>query len=300
MDTTREKSRTYEEIRDKYFYLVYRIHDRYGLDGDGLSELTIRYCEFIHENLHKDWQWSGRLQRTLENAAEKLLKNKCREAEVSPASLEEFRGTAVSTDGGLNAVLDALCNVELHNTLTQLFDTITPREKLILEMRFFQHKTLRECGESIGCNAERARQIERKALVKLRRPVRAQYLRPFVDCSYSPPKAQDEEAHTFFRYNTPGLATIPNAVSNAYEHVVVAFPSTGSTKFEVLVVSEGDKQYVIRIAANGREQYLHDSSLAVVDLTRATRYDNPLVPIWIADYLSQSGQVPDADGYFKW
>lgn len=91
MNMTREKSRTYEEIRDKYLYLVYRIQTSYALDEDDLGELVIRYCECIHNNLHRDTGWSGRLQVALVHKARQLIKIKERRAMYHIISLEELR-----------------------------------------------------------------------------------------------------------------------------------------------------------------------------------------------------------------
>ena len=63
--------------------------------------------------------------------------------------------------------------------------SLTAREKKILQMRFglvdgFSH-TLEEIGNLFNVTRERIRQIEAKALRKLRHPTRAQQLRGFLD-----------------------------------------------------------------------------------------------------------------------
>ena len=63
--------------------------------------------------------------------------------------------------------------------------TLTPREEQVLRMRFgvgdgTEH-TLEEVGQAFNVTRERIRQIESKALRKLRHPTRASKLKPFLD-----------------------------------------------------------------------------------------------------------------------
>ena len=67
----------------------------------------------------------------------------------------------------------------------QVLNTLTPREERIIKMRFgledgTEH-TLEEVGQNFGVTRERIRQIEAKALRKLRHPSRNRRLRAFVD-----------------------------------------------------------------------------------------------------------------------
>ena len=68
-----------------------------------------------------------------------------------------------------------------HSVLAQL----TPREAKVLRMRFGidmnTDHTLEEVGKQFDVTRERIRQIEAKALRKLRHPSRANYLRSFLD-----------------------------------------------------------------------------------------------------------------------
>ena len=62
--------------------------------------------------------------------------------------------------------------------------TLTPREEKVLKMRFGvddgSEHTLEEVGQSFAVTRERIRQIESKALRKLRQPSRSRLLRPFL------------------------------------------------------------------------------------------------------------------------
>jgi len=74
---------------------------------------------------------------------------------------------------------------ELGKLVSEALADLTPREQRILRMRFglggASEHTLQEVGETFGVTRERIRQIEAKALEKLRRPDRARKLRTFVD-----------------------------------------------------------------------------------------------------------------------
>jgi RNA polymerase primary sigma factor len=73
----------------------------------------------------------------------------------------------------------------LQRTLAEALAELTPREQHILRMRFgiggADDHTLAEVGEELGVTRERIRQIEAKALEKLRHPRRAHKLASFVD-----------------------------------------------------------------------------------------------------------------------
>lgn len=66
---------------------------------------------------------------------------------------------------------------------------LTERERTILLMRFKEDRTLMQCAREFSITSERARQIEVKALRKLRNPKRARYIR----YGYNEAERQDEE-----------------------------------------------------------------------------------------------------------
>ena len=73
----------------------------------------------------------------------------------------------------------------LKEKLGDVLTTLTERERKILEMRFGltdgYERTLEEIGKMYNVTRERIRQIESKALRKLRHPSRAGKLKPFLD-----------------------------------------------------------------------------------------------------------------------
>ncbi|MFC7333475.1 RNA polymerase sigma factor RpoD [Rhodocista pekingensis] len=86
-----------------------------------------------------------------------------------------------------NAVLplDAAIQANLRETTTRILATLTPREERVLRMRFGigmnTDHTLEEVGQQFSVTRERIRQIEAKALRKLKHPSRSRKLRSFLD-----------------------------------------------------------------------------------------------------------------------
>ena len=73
----------------------------------------------------------------------------------------------------------------LREQLDEVLDTLTPREKKVLQLRFGlndgRSRTLEEVGNVFGVTRERIRQIEAKALRKLRHPSRSKKLKDYLD-----------------------------------------------------------------------------------------------------------------------
>jgi len=81
--------------------------------------------------------------------------------------------------------MDAVINANLYDQTRKVLSTLTPREEKVLRMRFgidekYDH-TLEEVGQEFDVTRERIRQIEAKALRKLRHPSRARQLRSFIE-----------------------------------------------------------------------------------------------------------------------
>ena len=80
---------------------------------------------------------------------------------------------------------DAASLTMLRTGVEDLLDTLTPRERRVLQLRFGlvngQERTLEEVGKRFGVTRERIRQIEAKALRKLRHPSRQNKLRDFLN-----------------------------------------------------------------------------------------------------------------------
>ncbi len=81
--------------------------------------------------------------------------------------------------------LDAAIQTNLRQTCTAVLSSLTPREERVLRMRFGigmnTDHTLEEVGQQFSVTRERIRQIEAKALRKLKHPSRSRKLRSFLD-----------------------------------------------------------------------------------------------------------------------
>ena len=81
--------------------------------------------------------------------------------------------------------IDAAIQNNLRETTTRVLASLTPREERVLRMRFGigmnQDHTLEEVGQQFSVTRERIRQIEAKALRKLKHPSRSRRLRSFLD-----------------------------------------------------------------------------------------------------------------------
>jgi len=80
---------------------------------------------------------------------------------------------------------DAVINLNLREQTAQVLKTLSPREEKIVKMRFGledgSEHTLEEVGQNFAVTRERIRQIEAKALRKLRHPSRSHRLRAFIE-----------------------------------------------------------------------------------------------------------------------
>jgi RNA polymerase primary sigma factor len=88
-------------------------------------------------------------------------------------------------DKNMISPTDAVINMNLADQTRRVLATLTPREEKVLRMRFgigeSSDHTLEEVGQDFSVTRERIRQIEAKALRKLRHPSRSKRLKAFVE-----------------------------------------------------------------------------------------------------------------------
>jgi len=88
-------------------------------------------------------------------------------------------------DEEIHTPVDAASNLVLREQLESVLDTLTEREKDVLKLRFGlddgYQRTLEEVGHIFKVTRERIRQIEAKALKKLKHPSRSRRLRDYLD-----------------------------------------------------------------------------------------------------------------------
>jgi len=164
---------------------------------------TIRIPVHMIETINKLVRTSRQMlheigrEPTPEELAEKLIMplekvRKVLKIAKEPISLETPIGDEEDSHLGdfiedKNAVLplDAAIQANLRETTTRILATLTPREERVLRMRFGigmnTDHTLEEVGQQFSVTRERIRQIEAKALRKLKHPSRSRKLRSFLD-----------------------------------------------------------------------------------------------------------------------
>ena len=88
-------------------------------------------------------------------------------------------------DDNVPVPVDAAAYTLLREQLKEVLDTLTPRERKVLSLRFGledgRGRTLEEVGKEFNVTRERIRQIEAKALRKLRNPTRSRKLRDYLE-----------------------------------------------------------------------------------------------------------------------
>ena len=153
-----------------------------------INKLVRTSRQFLHE--------SGR-EPTPEEMAERLSMplekvRKVMKIAKEPISLETPIGDEEDSHLGdfiedKNAVIpvDAAIQANLKETVTRVLASLTPREERVLRMRFGigmnTDHTLEEVGQQFSVTRERIRQIEAKALRKLKHPSRSRKMRSFLD-----------------------------------------------------------------------------------------------------------------------
>ncbi len=164
---------------------------------------TIRIPVHMVETINKVKKVSNQLLHTnghdpsVEEIAEELNlpTEKVREiirASQEPVSLETPIGEEEDShlgdfipDDDAPAPVDAASQIFLKEQLSEVLDTLTPREEKVLRLRFGlgdgRARTLEEVGKEFNVTRERIRQIEAKALRKLRHPSRSKKLKDFLD-----------------------------------------------------------------------------------------------------------------------
>ena len=164
---------------------------------------TIRIPVHMIETINKIVRTSRQMlheigrEPTPEELAEKLAMplekvRKVLKIAKEPISLETLIGDEEDSHLGdfiedKNAILpiDAAIQANLRETTTRVLASLTPREERVLRMRFGigmnTDHTLEEVGQQFSVTRERIRQIEAKALRKLKHPSRSRKLRSFLD-----------------------------------------------------------------------------------------------------------------------
>ena len=164
---------------------------------------TIRIPVHMVETIHKVSRYSRQLlqefgrEATAEEIGEKMGMSAEKVREImkiaqDPVSLETPIGEEEDShlgdfiqDEDTPAPADAASQTILREVIERELHTLTPREEHVIKLRFGLYDgrthTLEEVGQEFNITRERIRQIEAKALRKLRHPSRARHLKGFLD-----------------------------------------------------------------------------------------------------------------------
>ena len=164
---------------------------------------TIRIPVHMVETIHKVSRYSRQLlqeygrEATAEEIGEKMGMSADKVRDImkiaqDPVSLETPIGEEEDShlgdfiqDEDTPAPADAASQTILREVIERELHTLTPREEHVIKLRFGLYdgrtRTLEEVGKEFDITRERIRQIESKALRKLRHPSRARHLRGFLD-----------------------------------------------------------------------------------------------------------------------
>ena len=164
---------------------------------------TIRIPVHMVETIHKVSRYSRQMlqelgrEATADEIGEKMGMSPEKVREImkiaqDPVSLETPIGEEEDShlgdfipDEDTPAPSDAAASTILREVIEKELHTLTPREEHVIKLRFGLYdgrtRTLEEVGKEFDITRERIRQIEAKALRKLRHPSRARHLRGFLD-----------------------------------------------------------------------------------------------------------------------
>ena len=164
---------------------------------------TIRIPVHMVETIHKVSRYSRQMlqelgrEATADEIGEKMGMSPEKVREImkiaqDPVSLETPIGEEEDShlgdfipDEDTPAPSDAAATTILREVIEKELHTLTPREEHVIKLRFGLYdgrtRTLEEVGKEFDITRERIRQIEAKALRKLRHPSRARHLRGFLD-----------------------------------------------------------------------------------------------------------------------
>ena len=144
--------------------------------------------QLLHENGHEPT--NEQIAEKLEMPVEKV--REIMRVAQEPVSLETPIGEEEDShlgdfipDEDAPAPSDVASHTMLKEQLAEVLSTLTPREEKVLRLRFGQEdgrsRTLEEVGKEFNVTRERIRQIEAKALRKLRHPSRSKKLKDFLE-----------------------------------------------------------------------------------------------------------------------
>jgi RNA polymerase sigma factor (sigma-70 family) len=174
----------------------------------------MEYIDYLYEQLDKEYQivlYEKKIEKETEIITADLYKENAKMGRVKNIISEETVETHVKLENELEYDLKLKAklrkitkdwlstysiyrlelitgvkktNVDLDNAIEEMLKTLSEKEAMVISLRYGfddgEAKTLEEVGRMFGVTRERVRQIEAKAIRKLRHPSRSQHLREFL------------------------------------------------------------------------------------------------------------------------
>jgi RNA polymerase primary sigma factor len=147
--------------------------DRQAIDA------ALRASRALDPELQRRWQRAAQKVQRISRVSQEPMSLDMPVAQEENSYLGDF-----IEDDNLPGPADAASHQLLREQMQDILDQLSPREREVLEMRFGlgdgTSHTLEEVGQYFGVTRERIRQIEAKALRKLRHPIRSRKLRDYL------------------------------------------------------------------------------------------------------------------------
>lgn len=165
----------FEQLVRAYDQSVLRLAFRLLRSSDGAQDIYQEAFLRVHRNLDKfrfDCSFQTWLYRIVTNLClDALRKKKVRKEESAVAETADGprdRLSLVEDESAGNDPERRLLSGELRNRIARVLDELTPRERMVFEMRHFEGLRLRAIGEALGTTEEAAKNCLFRATQKMR------------------------------------------------------------------------------------------------------------------------------------
>jgi RNA polymerase sigma factor (sigma-70 family) len=168
-----------EAIRRQGYATVAQFCDAYGLYQSSIGDLI----NLKERAMNRDGTWRKdalRLANALQVEPDMLFTEQQRITELptnrAMVELSERQAIAMATDP-----YQLAARADMAKNIHKLLSSLPYREQKVLRMRFFENASLQDVADEFDITRERVRQIEGRALAKLRHPSTSGHMRDFIE-----------------------------------------------------------------------------------------------------------------------